>query len=201
MIIIFLILCLLAVVLLVHENYVPSDNLSVLQVTAKGELVDTAQTEILPPVGMISLWLSPVIPDGWLLCNGQSIADTKYAKLKALLGSDKVPDYRGVVLAGAGPKHALGASKGADTQTFKPENLPPHKHIFPFDDNKNQIHTLLDGTIATNFVGGDWAGLDRGGQQMISTKWPEHTLTAGGLVNPEYSAVQPSMLVNYIIKY
>lgn len=54
------------------------------------------------PIGTIIAWASPKNPtDGtWLDCNGQSC--TAYPELVKVLGSDTVPDYRGVFLRGLG---------------------------------------------------------------------------------------------------
>ena len=52
------------------------------------------------PIGTIIAWASSTNPeDGtWLECNGQSCS--KYPQLVAVLGSNKVPDYRGRFLEG-----------------------------------------------------------------------------------------------------
>ena len=52
------------------------------------------------PIGTIIAWASSTNPeDGtWLECNGQSCS--KYPQLVAILGSNKVPDYRGRFLEG-----------------------------------------------------------------------------------------------------
>lgn len=55
------------------------------------------------PVGTVITWVSANNPNEngtWLECNGQSC--TAYPELVKVLGSDTVPDYRGVFLRGLG---------------------------------------------------------------------------------------------------
>lgn len=55
------------------------------------------------PVGTVITWASANNPNEngtWLECNGQSC--TAYPELVKVLGSDRVPDYRGVFLRGLG---------------------------------------------------------------------------------------------------
>ena len=69
----------------------------------------TAKATSSIPVGTVVTWQSganPAVqnPDGtynWLECNGQSISQTVYPELFAVIGG-KVPDYRGLFLRGYG---------------------------------------------------------------------------------------------------
>lgn len=46
------------------------------------------------PIGSISLWPLSTPPNGWLLCNGQSIATgDQYAQLRQVLNANIVPNY------------------------------------------------------------------------------------------------------------
>ena len=76
----------------------------------------TAKATSSIPVGTVVTWPSGANPDmqnpdgtyNWLECNGQSISQTVYPELFAVIGG-KVPDYRGLFLRGqGGNSEALG---------------------------------------------------------------------------------------------
>jgi len=53
------------------------------------------------PVGAIMIWGGEgPVPFGWVECDGRPIKDKKYAKLRAALGVDYVPDMSGTYLMG-----------------------------------------------------------------------------------------------------
>ena len=56
------------------------------------------------PVGTVVAWPTSTNPadfESWLECNGQSILQSTYPELYAMVGS-KIPDYRGMFLRGYG---------------------------------------------------------------------------------------------------
>lgn len=67
------------------------------------------------PVGTIMAWPVAKNPDDWdkwLECNGQSISQSTYPELYAVVGS-QVPDYRGLFLRDVGGNSAaLGTQQG-----------------------------------------------------------------------------------------
>ena len=67
------------------------------------------------PVGMILAWpvgQNPEDMDNWLECNGQSISQSVYPELFAVVGG-QVPDLRGLFLRGhGGNSAALGVQQG-----------------------------------------------------------------------------------------
>ena len=74
----------------------------------------TAKATSSIPVGTVVTWPSGANPAdmqnpdrtyNWLECNGQSISQTVYPELFAVIGA-KVPDYRGLFLRGQGGKAA-----------------------------------------------------------------------------------------------
>lgn len=58
------------------------------------------------------------IPNGWLLCNGQTVADPD-----SPLNGTRVPDLRGMFVRGAPNPTSIGASGGRD-------QIPAHAHSF-----------------------------------------------------------------------
>ena len=82
------------------------------------------------PVGSVITWPSANLPEwmthgDYLECNGQSFDTSKYPRLYKALGTNHVPDYRGVFLRGYGTydgKHSssdIGAVQGDATIEYK----------------------------------------------------------------------------------
>lgn len=109
--------------------------------------------ETLLPAGLVFDYAGATPPTGFLLCYGQAISRTTYAKLFAAIGTTygagdgsttfNLPDYRGVVTAGldnmggvaAGRMTApwiagttLGAMSGAQSHTLDISQIPFHGH-------------------------------------------------------------------------
>lgn len=115
--------------------------------------LETNQEELapamaLPPIGSLMLFAGAAAPQGWLLCQGQSLARADYPDLFAVLGTTygsedstrfTLPDLRDRVPMGASTTKAPGTTGGSDTVTIGAANLPPHAHD--------------DGTLATSTNG------------------------------------------------
>lgn len=111
---------------------------------AAGDLAgDLAQSD---PVGRVILRAIPGVPDGWLLCDGQTVS-TDYPVLRAALlaagspwgasgGAPRVPDLRNRFPRGA---TSPGGTGGADTVTLTVAQLPSHTHTGP-----NHRHSISD---------------------------------------------------------
>ncbi len=105
------------------------------------------------PVGTPLPFAGSVLPDGYLWCNGQSVAKGSYPELFAALGTVygsttlnfSVPDLRGRTplgldnLGGAADAgvlslaNTLGLLAGAQTVALAAANLPPHAHTIDHD--------------------------------------------------------------------
>ena len=70
------------------------------------------------PVGGIIIWSGSEndIPDGWALCNGQTVE------------GQTTPDLRTRFVVGAGGSYAVGDTGGAETVTLTVDQIPAHKH-------------------------------------------------------------------------
>lgn len=157
------------------------------------------------PVGAVSPYAGTSAPTGWLLCYGQAVSRTTYAALFAVVSTTygvgdgsttfNVPDLRGRVVAGQddmGGSSAdrltnqtngidgdtLGATGGAETHTLTTAQIPSHTH---------------DISVATNTaVITQTAGATPGNTGTTSTA------AAGG--GGAHNNVQPTLILNYIIK-
>ncbi len=86
-----------------------------------------------PIIGETRQGLFTEAPAGWLLCNGQTVAQADYPKLYALIGTTFgaggagnfiLPDYRDKFTMGAGGANALGSVGGANEVTLTKDNIP-----------------------------------------------------------------------------
>lgn len=81
------------------------------------------------PAGEITMWGTTAPPTGWLICNGQEVSRTTYARLFAVIGTAfglgdstttfAVPDLRGRLPVGAGTNHALRSNENSTDETTR----------------------------------------------------------------------------------
>lgn len=68
------------------------------------------------------------VPEGWLLCDGESIANNaNTAKLIGLLGEAKTPNLQGMFLRGTG-KATVNQGEGPSLMSFQGDDIRKHKH-------------------------------------------------------------------------
>ena len=157
------------------------------------------------PVGAMLIWLTDTAPNGWLLCYGQEISRSTYARLFALIGTTfgigdgsttfDLPDLRGRLPLGQddmggvsanrvtnAQADTIGGSAGAENHTLLTAEMPAHTHTVP------------------DWVGG---GADGAGRSLASQIDRDvnivNTGSKGG--GGAHNNVQPYLTTNYIIKY
>lgn len=173
-------------------------------------------------VAEIKIYAGSSAPTGWLLCYGQAISRTTYAALFAVIGTTygtgdgsttfNVPDLRGRVVAGKDDMggtsanrltdaddglngDTLGDTGGGETQTLVTGNLPAYTPA---------------GTVAvsngTNIMTGTGNTEVPGSSAVYATPGPLVTITAAftgtaqGGTSTAFGIVQPTIILNYIIK-
>lgn len=147
------------------------------------------------PVGTIMQYAGSTAPDGWLVCDGTSFDPATYADLFAVLGTTYggtsgaplLPDFRGRAPIGVGTgsgltARTLASKVGTETQALTTSQLPSHTHAF----NRNTVSTfdVMPGSTTIN-VPSNLGGYITGSQGSGSA----------------HNNMQPSLAVNFIIKY
>jgi microcystin-dependent protein len=168
----------------------------------------TAVQNFLVPVGSIMPFAGAVAPTGWLLCDGTSTSG--YTSLAALVGAT-TPDLRGRTLVG---KSASAPFNGALLTNFgSTTSTAPHQHTFSATTNaevQDHFHPQVvvglsyqvgaSTAITTGPGGSGDAAYSTGGKSATHN----HALsgnTGASSAGSAHGNVQPSTLVNYIIKH
>jgi len=203
-------------------------NTSFVQASNTGALSFLDANFILP-AGIILMTGATSAPAGWLFCDGSVVSQTTYANLYAAVGSSfntggegagnfRLPDFRRRAPVGAGGTgsatlgNSVGNSGGAETITLTTANLPStattvsagsHYHnvltdwvVLPQQNVKQTIaiaNTFLNVSNTPTYSSGSQAN-------WLSTAG-SHTHTISGATDTPTNIIQPSLVVNYIIKY
>jgi len=174
--------------------------------------LDAAAVSVLMPTSTILPYAASAAPTGYLLCDGAAISRTTYSTLFGLVGTTygvgdgsstfNIPDLRGRVIAGQddmGGASAnrligtisglngdnLGAAGGEEgvTLTAAQSGLPDHTHTHLRQTNGQ----MADGSFNVPNINSNslsTAGVTGGAQNASSA----------------HSSVQPTIILNYIIK-
>lgn len=166
------------------------------------------------PSGTIKLYAGSAAPTGYLFCDGTAVSRTTYADLFTAIGTAfgagngsttfNLPDFRRRVPVGAGGTgsgtlgNAVGNSGGAETHTLQISEMPAHQH---FSFNTSNTSTGSPNLTNTTYPAdaNDTGG--RGTYEMHGTS----TVATIGLTSSTggggaHNNMQPSLVVNYIIK-
>jgi microcystin-dependent protein len=149
------------------------------------------------PPGTVAPFAGGQIPHGWLPCDGAAISKTDYPALYTALSdagmciwgeSDAmfyVPNLGGRAVAGANAASVPGTRRGAEKHALTANELPAHAHQYydKYWGGSSQSIGADDRAIAEDELG--------------STQ--RTTASTGGSV--PHNEIQPSAVVNFIIKY
>lgn len=90
-----------------------------------------------PYIGEIRLMSFPVVPQGWVPCDGRLLSISNNEALFSLLGtyyggdgmrSFGVPDLRGRMPVHVGDRYQLGQQGGTESYTLQSSEMPAHSH-------------------------------------------------------------------------
>lgn len=153
------------------------------------------------PIGSMIMFAGNSAPIGWLLCQGQEVSQSTYADLYAVInttfntggeavGNFRLPDFRRKVPMGAGgsvpagapvANNTVGSTGGTETVTLTISQMPSHNH-----------------GVASTIAGGGGLVYVQPGNTSNNIANYSSDYTGGGTA---HSNTQPSLVVNYIIKY
>lgn len=177
---------------------------------------ETANSFDTIPVGAQIPFTGTTIPSGYLLCDGRAVSRTTYKDLFAVIGTTygagdskttfNLPNMTGKVPVGYKASDTyfgtLGKSVGAATVKLTVGQMPKHTHTqnahnhqqnyYTWYNNANQYDVRLQGSS-----GGYYSGAGMTGYYTDNA-----TATNQTTGNDEaHDNIQPSLVVNYIIKY
>ncbi|CAF0719518.1 unnamed protein product [Adineta steineri] len=137
------------------------------------------------PIGSIILFAGDIVPEGWLLCNGQNVSRMTYFPLFYVIGTlygsgdhirtFNLPDFRGRFPLGLQQEQRSGVAQGGvDHVTLTTAHLPSHVH------SSGSLNARSDGGHSHLY---DDPGHDHGGQTGLSSyskgTWPMAGLKGG----------------------
>lgn len=156
------------------------------------------------PTGGIILWPSASVPTGFFALDGSAINRTTYAVLFGLFGTTfgagngtttfNLPNMQRRVAVGVGGSsgpnlsNTIGSTGGEETHTLVTSEMPSHTHVQQFEN-----------TSMVNGGGGGSSVLGRAVASAPETNPAVITQATGG--GGAHNVLQPSIILNYIIKY
>lgn len=132
------------------------------------------------PVGTVMPFLGDHAPEGWLLCHGQSIADAKYAQLRAVTHWNTVPDLRGRFLKGAGISSNIHITQYDEVgvRAYQDQSIMRHYHdkgSLGTSSAGNHSHVVSLGKWGRSFAGSD----DAEHTMYFHRDWDVNNVTQG----------------------
>lgn len=178
------------------------------------------------PVGEITMWATNTAPTGWLICDGSAVSRSTYSALHTLLQAAgypygpgngittfNLPNLKGRVVVGRDSTDAdfdtLGEIRGSKTHTLTVAELAQHTHtITVANDTSPFVYNFP--TYSTGYISGRDANNDgiidgttnTFGMALASSTGHGHTATAANAgSNTPHNNIQPSIVLNYIIRH
>ena len=117
------------------------------QVLTNQQLEDKFKALKEESAGFVKMWSGRIdrIPEGYMLCNGDTVTTAQYSELAYSLGKEteesfKLPDLRKRFVAGYDNStegySAIGVTGGQETVTLTTAQMPSHTHDVEFVDEK-----------------------------------------------------------------
>lgn len=148
------------------------------------------------PVGTILMYAGTSAPEGFLLCQGQTLTTSVYPALATAMGATgsvfTLPDLRGVFPLGAGGSYSAGQTGGVAQVTLTVDQIPAHKH-----STVPHSHTVPNGGNTVNAASGTGATPVGGSSSTTGNAQPDTYNTGGG---QPFNNMPPYRVINYIIR-
>lgn len=155
----------------------------------------------LVPIGAIIPWPGQTPPQGWLECNGQLFNTGTNPKLYNVLGTNAVPDYRGIFLRGwAHGSGAYDPDYNRGLGSVQGDSLAAHEHRLQMAYENGDIPAgseLVAANQTSGRVGYELAGANKNDNSIIKLPTAVSKALADGLG----SETRPkNIAVMYVIK-
>lgn len=186
----------------------------------------TSRLSALVPAGSVIPYAGSSAPSGYLLCYGQAVSRTTYAALFSAISTTygvgdnsttfNVPDLRGRVVAGqddmggSSANRLTGLTDGVDGDTLGgagglESTTLTALHIPELTGTTNTTGAHTHTTSGTISGGGSSVDTNNGGGNITSTTSSSngdhsHTVTVNAGTAAAHNNVQPTLILNYIIK-
>lgn len=164
------------------------------------------------PIGALNLWPIATPPTKWLICDGQSLLRSAYAKLFAIIGTTygavdgthfNVPDMRNKSPFGVGSALTpIGTNGGALNKSLSVNELAVHAHGV---NDGGHSHVERTGSVQAHaatggagFVTFGTATSSNAALQSTDTALSNFTINNTGL-GTAFSLLHPVMALNFII--
>ena len=177
---------------------------------------ETANSFDTIPVGAQIPFAGTTIPSGYLLCDGRAVSRTTYKDLFAVIGTTygagdgsttfNLPNMTGKVPVGYKSSDTyfgtLGKSVGAATVKLTVGQMPKHTHTQNAHNHQQNYYTWYNNSAQYDVrLAGSSSGY-YSGAGMTGYYTDNATATNQTTGNDEaHDNIQPSLVVNYIIKY
>lgn len=155
-----------------------------------------------PFLGEIRMFVGTFAPNGWALCNGQTLSVSEYNALFRVIGTRfggdginnfAVPDLRGRIPVHVGMGLTLGKADGKEQVALNVSHLPEHNHVLMVSSHAGTRSTPSHAT---------WA--------QVGSAHPYHHDSGGtGTLNPStvapvgegqmHSNLQPFLCLTFMI--
>ena len=162
-------------------------------------------------IGTIMAWPIAWAPEGWALCQGQTLNISQHQALFSLLGTTyggngtttfALPNLAGRVIIGVGQgagtsNYQLGQAGGVETVALSANQLPAHNHSIPANTNPAGISTPSATAVLSQAVTEDTGE----GCKLYTTAAANSSIAPTGIAgqNAAHPNVQPYLALNYII--
>ncbi len=168
------------------------------------------ETGFVTPVGTVVAYIGLTPPDGWVMCDGTPITDSKYADLRSVLSASglstaKTPDLRGIFVRGANTNAKMTKANNIDKYTGGAVGNE-------MTDRMQRIFGHFKTVVKRNSFSGAFTGVYAGDHKVYDadTNGYQYTFnfdsagsksTTYGNARTSNETAPASISLNYIIKY
>ena len=168
-------------------------------------------------VGEIRIFAGNYAPEGWALCNGQTLSIQNYEVLYSLLGTTYggdgvsnfgLPDLRsriplGVGKSGAGTTYALGVKGGTESVSLSLAQIPAHTHTLMANSSASTTASPGNNCLAVSVNSSGGTNADAHYVAASATVVETLLLSSNAISfagsNASHANIMPSSCVNFII--